>query len=185
MSYLLADSDSIRVYTRSDWGARKPGQMFDQPGPVVEAFLHHTFRPTGGADTLAEQKAVMRGIQNGHMDGNGWPDIGYHFVVCQPFGSLEHARIFVGRNWRKVPAAQLNHNRRTLAVCTVGDFTTEELQRNTRYAIGLLLRSGKWSHDLAAVGGHRDVVSTDCPGDKLYEWVPRIAANASLRVFQP
>jgi hypothetical protein len=184
MSYLLRDT-TVRVYTRTDWDARPPRAMNLQPSAPTEAFVHHSADPRPEAfDRLAEQKAHMRAIQDFHMDVRGWSDIAYHLVVFQPYGNIDKARIFEGRSWSYVPAAQEGHNTGTLAVCAIGDFRSDELKRNTRYAIGRLLISHDGAHAIKVLAGHRDVDATDCPGDKLYRWIPRIADAADLRVHR-
>ena len=184
LSYYLPGSKTIRAFTREDWGARVPLQMVAQPGHPAEAFLHHTVDSEAARlDRLAEQAAHMRAIQADHLD-RGWSDIGYHFVVFQPFGSLRYARVFEGRDWHKVPAAQAGHNTGTLAIAVVGDFTVETLMRNTRYAVELVLRTHPASTELETVGGHRDVNATACPGDGIYGWLDRIARAADLRRYR-
>jgi N-acetylmuramoyl-L-alanine amidase-like protein len=154
--------------------------MIDQPGPPAEAFLHHTVDGDAAAlNSEAEQSAHMRAIQRDHFD-RGWSDIGYHFVLFQPFPPLRHARVFEGRDTHKVPAAQAGHNTGTLAIAVVGDFTTDTLQRNTRYAVELVLRMHP---ALETVGGHRDVTPTACPGDGIYRWLDRIADAAGVRRY--
>lgn len=183
MGVLLPGSDTIRVYSRAEWGARSSGPLHAQPRAPREAFLHHTAGPSGHR-TLAAQKTAMREIQRFHMDSNGWSEIGYHFVVFQPFGNIPVARVFEARPWETIPAAQAHHNTGTLAVCVVGDFTREALKRNTRYALGLLLRSHGSARALKTVGGHGDVFGTECPGGGIRQWIPRIADAADLKVYR-
>ena len=185
MSYLLPGSETIRVYSRKDWGARAPRPMTDQPGAPREAFLHHSDGDRAESlRTLNAQKQRLRGIQAFHMDERGWSDVAYHFVLFQPYGNLKYARIFEARDWRKVPAAQLGRNSGTLAVCVVGDFTSDVLKRNTRYAIELLLTTHPAGAQLRTLGGHRDVGATTCPGDGVYRWLPKIAEVVGLSLFR-
>lgn len=175
---------TITLYTRKDWGARAPrGAMDRHTRKVTEAFIHHTTdRLAEHFTTLADQKAAMRAIQSYHMNANGWKDIGYTYLVFQAYGSIPHARIFAGRDDRCIPAAQLEHNNGTLPVCVVGNFTKDDhVLRNTRHAIAVLLNVYP---DLVTLGGHRDVVNTECPGDTLYKQIPTIASNANLKVYR-
>lgn len=182
MSYAL--TENIRVYARSDWGARAPRETTPQPRAPREAFLHHSASP-GGQRTLIKQKQTMRGFQDLHMGpSRGWSDIAYHFVVFQPFGGVRYARIFEGRDWRAIPAAQDGRNSGTLAICVVGNFEGEELKRNTRYAIAQLLVKHPAARAVRTVGGHRDVVRTTCPGRNVMRWIPRIADAADLKVYR-
>lgn len=173
---------SIKLYSRADWHARQPRAMAVQ-GSFTEAFIHHS-DDTNAARLLNfnAQAAKMRQIQDYHMDTKGWSDIAYHFVVFQPYGVLVRARIFEGRRLTAVPAAQEGHNSNTLAICVVGDYQSlNEVKRNTRYAIEQLLSEFP---ELGTLGGHRDVVSTTCPGDRLYREIPRIAGAVDLSVYK-
>jgi hypothetical protein len=155
--------------------------MTPQDAPI-EAFIHYSYDfSVGRFDTLAEQEAKMREIQRYHMDNNGWSDIGYAFVVFQPYGTLRRARAFQGRPTKYVPAAQANHNTRTLPICVVAG-PDNEIKRNTRYVIEQLINRYP---SVKVVGGHRDVVATSCPGDKLYAQIPTIARATGRKVYKP
>ena len=177
----------IKIYTRARWGARPPRSL-SQDGPKLEAFLHHsagTFSgPAEAIDTGAEQKEVMRRIQNYHMDVNGWSDIGYHFVVFQPYGRLRLARIFQGRPVTAIPAAQLGHNSGTIAICVVDGLKGNKLRLSTKFQIIRLLRKLKKKNPtLRVLGGHFNVTSTSCPGPYIKPAIPSIAARAGLKVY--
>lgn len=182
---MLKLTDTISLYSRADWRARDPRPMDYQGWDAHEAFLHHS------ADALPEayydlerQKAKMQSIQNYHMDTKGWSDIAYHFVIFQPYGSIPYARIFQGRERCWVPAAQEGHNFGTLPICVVGDFTPghDWLQRNTRYAIEVLLN---YYPKLTTLGLHRDVYQTECPGDNIAGQLQPILDATNLRRFKP
>jgi hypothetical protein len=121
------------------------------------------------------------------MDVRGWSDISYHYVIFQPFNDVP-ARVFEGRKVRYVPAAQAGHNTGTLAVCVFGNFDHEDsVKRNTRYAIEMLLTrkpSRTGAGDVKTLGGHRDVVGTECPGDTLYAQIPRICDAINMRRYR-
>lgn len=171
-----------RLYWRDDWHARKPKGPYDRQGSPGEAFLHHTadkHSTVVNLDHLAEQIAHMQGIQNYHMDSNGWNDIGYHWVVYQPWNNVPGSRAFRGRPPSAVPAAQLGHNTGTLAICVVSD--NEPLKGDTEALILRLL--SRYKH-LRTLGGHRDVTSTSCPGDSIYHRIPTLAKRAGLQVYR-
>lgn len=183
-------TDHIRVLERADWHARSPRAVTAQPTPH-EAFIHHGAESDHDARAITRQSEIlsaMRGIQNFHMDGNGWNDIGYHYVVFQPHGDLKYAHICEGRMVRDLPAAQLGHNTGTLAVCVYGTIDSgDPLNDNTVWAIAQLLKGTR--HDktgvtsIRTVGGHRDVTQTSCPGDTLYRALDRIAHDAGIERF--
>lgn len=172
---------SLRIITRREWGAAAPARAMDMQARPTEAFLHYSDDvAVGGIDTLAEQAAKARAIQDFHLHGRGWSDIAYHYLVFQPYGRLRRARVFAGRGDRFVPAAQAGHNTGTLAICVVAG-PGVPLKRNTRYVIEQLLRRYP---SVKTVGGHRDVVATDCPGESITNALPRIAGAAGKRLYR-
>ena len=181
-------TDSITYYDRSDWNARAWKDFTDQGWDAGEVFIHHTADTATYIDSFEDQVKRMQSYQDYHMNVKGWDDIGYHAVVFPEFttaaGTDVPARIFGGRPRNHVPAAQENHNHGTLAVAVVaaGDY---HMKRNQRYAVEVylnhLLKAGA---PLKTLGGHRDVTSTSCPGDGIYEDdLPIISNAADLRWY--
>ena len=79
------------IITRAEWGAdeslvRSRSRTFD---PMTKAVVHHT---AGSNDyTAAQSAAIVRGIELYHVEGNGWNDIGYNFLVDK------YGQVFEGR----------------------------------------------------------------------------------------
>lgn len=178
--------EGVRLWTREEWNPRDPRPM--SPNAALrEVFIHHTTNQGAeGIDSLAEQKAAMRATQDYHMLVRGWSDIAYHYIVFQPQGGLENARVFQARETRYVPAGQEGHNTGTVPICVYGNFQRDDgVKPETITAIVRLIKHIEHHHDgsLATVGGHRDVVGTTCPGDTLYAKVPEIARRTGLRRY--
>lgn len=178
--------EGVRLWTRGEWRAGGTRKMSTH-SLLREVFIHHT--DTADAETLnslAEQKAAMRGFKTFHMNVKRFADIGYAFVIFQPFGGLENARVFQGRLTKFVPAGQLKHNTGTVPICVVGDFQRDDgIKEATITAIVRTIWHVQEHHNgtLVVVGGHRDVVATTCPGDTLYRRIPEIARRTRLRTF--
>ncbi len=51
-----------------------------RPSKIV---IHHTATSNGTATTQAAAFSLARGIQNHHMDSNGWMDTGQNFTVSR------------------------------------------------------------------------------------------------------
>lgn len=179
-------TDTVTLFERHDWKAR-PWRRFNGQRLNGEAFIHHgAEHDSERLDHFEEQALAMRAVQNQHMDaGIGGvlaSDIAYHFMIFQPHGDIPYARIFEGRPVSHVPAAQLNHNAGTIAICVYGNFDHEDsLHRNTRFCIEVLCAHYP---ALKTLGGHRDVVNTECPGDTLYKAIPLIARAANLARYR-
>lgn len=167
---------TLDIVSRTRWGAAKPKPMTDGNRPT-ECFIHHSENAHAKTvDTFDEQSAAVRGIQDFHMGPDrGWSDIGYHYVVFQT-----KPRVFQGRSWFYVPAAQQDHNAGTLAICVYGDGRREEIAPHTRFLIEQII--GRHP-SILTIGGHRDVVSTVCPGDHFYSAIPRIARACGIRQY--
>lgn len=164
---------------RSEWNAR-PARPLMQDGAKSTVVIHHSAGRALLIDTKREQIAAMQAIQRQHMDVNGWSDIGYAFVLFQPYGLLRRARLFEGRSVNAVPAAQLGANTGTIPICIVGDFRFEELKRVSRRRLVHAIKSLHAHHKVYKIRGHRDYGGTECPGDRLYKWLPTLRSETGL-----
>lgn len=161
------------IRTKQEWRAATTDRPMETNPRPREAFIHHTENVTGGHPlSLEQQDAAMRGIQQFHMQTRGWSDIGYHYVVF-PGGAAKVPRAYAARDVSHVPAAQLGHNTGTLAIAHysgAGDF----MEPHARYLIEQLIRLHP---SVKTIGTHRQVTSTDCPGDNVAAAV-RVMARA-------
>jgi hypothetical protein len=110
------------------------------------------------ADTIAREKAAMRGMQAYHMDANGWTDLGYHYVIF-PSG-----RVYEGRPYGTRGAHCINGNQ-WAGVSFAGNYET---QRPTADALAAY-QELRQHRGLSAHIGHYRVVgnATACPGKHL------------------
>jgi len=114
MFYLI---DCPKIISREDWNARSPkAQPARLPSPVPYAVIHH-----GGTKVYCTNQNscadIVRSYQNHHMDGEGWNDIGYNFVVG------EDGNVYEGRGWDAVGLHALGYNGKSIGICIIGDFT--------------------------------------------------------------
>lgn len=160
----------MRIVTRRGWGARKPkGRTYQDPRSVKELFIHYSESP-GGQTAFPVQRRAVQQIQDFHMDVRGWDDVAYSYLVV----NSSRPRVFTGRGARVVPAAQLNHNTNTVAVCVV----MRENERLT-WQTKLQLRRLVWHlrkkviRRNVPVRPHSAVTETSCPGDQLRTWIKK------------
>jgi hypothetical protein len=66
------------ICTRSCWGARASSTTY--LSALTRAIVHHTAGAGEYTTSYETGKSKVRGIQNYHMDVQGWSDIGYHFL---------------------------------------------------------------------------------------------------------
>ena len=172
------------IYTRNRYNAPKLGPNMARQGSPIEAFLHHTDDiplVVGELNTKEEQVSKIREIDQFHRVQRGWSMCGYHWLVFQMTGTRWEPRAFAVRPIHFTPAAQLNHNTRTVAICVVGNGNVNQLHGNTRALIAKIIRRYP---NVKTLGGHRDVVATDCPGRNFYNAIPNTAKLAKVKVYR-
>ncbi|PVD20600.1 hypothetical protein C0Q70_18756 [Pomacea canaliculata] len=136
------------------------------PGPAQYVFIHHG--ASAACHDEAACKATVRSYQNYHMDGHGWSDIGYSFIVG------EDGNVYMGRGWTEIGAHTLNFNSVGIGICIIGDFTSRVPNDAALNAVKHLISCGLSNGHIRAsytLKGHRDVGQTECPGTKLYELI--------------
>ncbi|HEX6918546.1 MAG TPA: FG-GAP-like repeat-containing protein, partial [Phycicoccus sp.] len=180
------------IYTRADWGADESIRTL-QPeyGAVQAAIVHHTVN--SNTYSAADVPALIRGIYAFHVNGRGWGDIGYNFLIDR-FGRIWEGRY--GGTTRAVIGAQAKGvNSWSFGAATIGDFTNVSAPSAVVSAYTRLVAWKAQIHQFdpgkpanlagtvyRGVNGHRDVNQTSCPGAGLYKYVPQIASAASAQV---
>ena len=99
------------------------------------------------SDSPDDMDIGAKEIRDWHVNGNGWSDIGYNYVIRRN-GSIE-----IGRNLEIVPAHCKGYNRKSIGICLVGRkiFSKEQFSSLSILCMGLLHRFPKVS-----IKGHRD-----------------------------
>lgn len=166
------------IITRSEWGARNlSGSYYNMPY-YTKLTIHHS--AGYGPKTLEEGIATVKWIQDFHIDGRGWLDIGYHFLIDKA------GNIFQGRPETVVGAHVGGYNTGNIGVCIMGCYhppytaypCNEVLTKESRAAAVHLYA---WLAEQYGYGnadvlmGHRDYPSsTSCPGDNIHQLLPEI-----------
>ncbi|HEU4355073.1 MAG TPA: N-acetylmuramoyl-L-alanine amidase [Actinomycetota bacterium] len=199
------------IVPRSSWGAdesirRAPPSY----APALRfAIVHHT---AGLNDyTRAQAPAVVRAIELYHVQGNGWNDIGYNFLVDR-FGTIYEGR-YGGIDRNVIGAHALGFNTGSVGIALLGTYGSKAPATAAESALARLLA---WRLDLAhvnplglltvisggserypkgvpvtlrAVSGHRDTGYTECPGNALYSRLDAVAAAAATyggpKIYSP
>jgi hypothetical protein len=169
---------------RQCWNARSPKCSVGYMGSLNRAVIHHTASAgdynTGSQSTSASN---VRGLQNYHMDANGWCDVGYHFLVDK-LGNIFAGRFDSGNFNVFVQGAHDSCNGNSFGFTCMGYFhppynqqTTTALKAGLKQIIAGRMPGG-WnpkgtgttycSGVVDKVLGHRQVYATACPGDILH-----------------
>lgn len=102
------------------------------------------------------------------MDGRGWSDIGYNFLLDQD------GNVYEGRGWTTLGAHAHPHNRTHLGVCWIGNSDTVEPTSAAKSSLAELIHEAdrKTSRSLALSGhGRLSGQSTACPGSAWLNWL--------------
>lgn len=144
----------VNIRSRSSWSARSPrNRQTVSWSQRTEVTLHYSYGP---------ESQTPRQIQNHHMDGNGWADIGYNFLVDADGVAYE------GRGWLTVGAHAAPRNTQGIGICFIGrDGMTDAAKRTV---IALYDEACRRAGRTLTRKGHRDINSTSCPGTKNYGW---------------
>lgn len=128
--------------------------------PITEIIVHC-------ADTKEGKDFKAADIKSWHTakppQGNGWKDIGYHYVVDLD-GTIEQ-----GRPLDQVGAHTKDHNAKTIGICYVGGRDANGNVKDTRTAaqkaaIEKLIKALKTCFPtITKVRGHRDYAAKACP----------------------
>jgi hypothetical protein len=178
------------VIDRAGWQAneairRAPPYYADS---VHFAIVHHT--AGSNSYTRAQSASIVRAIELYHVQGNGWNDIGYNFLVDK-YGQIFEGR-YGGMTRPVIGAHSEGFNTGSVGVAVIGDYGSTSITPAARAALISLLA---WRLDLdhvdpsssvvrisagnpryragaavtlRAISAHRDVYPTSCPGASLY-----------------
>lgn len=153
----------LNIISKTQWGGKAPRIKtiaHDHLGYIV---IHHS----AGAycNAIDSCKQQMINMQAYHMNDLGWDDIGYNF------GIGADGNIYEGRGFGLVGAHAVNWNRKSLGIMFIGNYNdhkptaTQIAKAKELIAYGVSLGYLASNH---IIYGHRQVGSTECPGNNLY-----------------
>jgi hypothetical protein len=185
------------IITRADWHAdesiRRAGPYYYADG-IHLAIVHHT--AGSNSYSKAQSASIVRAIELYHVQGNGWNDIGYNFLVDK-YGQVFEGR-YGGITRPVVGAHAQGFNSGSVGISVIGDYGSTAITPAARAALVSLIA---WRLDLAhvdplskvarvsagnprypagtavtlnAISGHRDAYPTSCPGASLYGQLPSL-----------
>lgn len=139
--------------------------------PISEIIIHATatrpdFMPGAStADRVAE-------IKRWHVEGNGWSDIGYHFLIDRD------GTVAKGRPVEIVGAHVKGHNTGTIGVSLFGghgssetdDFAEHFTPQQERALLDLLAELGD-RYGIEKITGHNQYAAKACPGFSVPQWL--------------
>lgn len=136
--------------------------------------LHHTGNPTDDDLSAAEIDASHK--------GQGWTCIGYHYVIRKD-GTVE-----IGRPHWTVGAHAYGENSHTIGIHVCGNFEIGEPTDAQIESLAMLLANLCTDYGLPIdrdhIVGHRELMSTACPGENLFAQMDTIVGKANFYANQ-
>jgi hypothetical protein len=183
----VATGDKIQVdVTRAQWGAAAMQSNWDRMTTPYRIAVHHTAEPISGT-SLSATAAEVRNVQSTHMHRDDpMADIGYHYLIDRA------GRVVEGRPMYAQGAhASGDNNIGNIGICLLGNFASQDnrgaayrtAQRPTAEQLQTLDRlldelRAIYGIERSQVQGHRELKSTECPGEELSQWVKRYRATS-------
>jgi N-acetylmuramoyl-L-alanine amidase len=122
----------------------------------IDKIILHCAATPEGRDVKTET------IKSWHVKGNGWSDIGYHFVI-ELDGAVKN-----GRPLHRSGAHTKGHNATSIGICYVGGMDKDKKPKDTRTeaqrkAMDQLIADLKMDHPTATIHGHNEFAAKACP----------------------
>ncbi|HEX6701752.1 MAG TPA: N-acetylmuramoyl-L-alanine amidase [Gaiellaceae bacterium] len=185
------------IVPRAGWNAN---ESIRREAPKYASALHFALvHHTAGSNNYGpgQSAAIVRAIELYHVEGNGWNDIGYNFLVDK-YGQVFEGR-YGGMQRAVIGAHAQGFNTGSVGVALIGNYGSRAPSAAAQKALANLLA---WRLDVAhidprssltwisggnprfpagtpvflrAISGHRDTGFTECPGYALYRRLPAIA----------
>ena len=155
------------------------------PQSVKKFIIHHT-ATTGNLD---KPEQAIRDIYYYHAVTRGWGDIGYNYIV-DPNGKVYEGR-FGGEG--VIGAHSGPGNNGSIGIAVLGNYETTPIPEDVITSISQFVHKKAKIHGIETDGsslfrgkemenifGHRDIMSTQCPGVYLYAKIPVIGILAAI-----
>ena len=163
------------------------------PTNVTHLVVHHS----DGQNNASDFAAVVRSYWDFHANGRNWGDIGYNWLV-DPNGVVYQGRAFnVDGNKDVIGTHAGGFNTNSMGICVIGSYTN---LFPSDEALASMYDVLAWKADERGIDplgsslhtpsgnvqrhivGHRDVTSTQCPGNTFYTMMPEIRHQVALLV---
>ena len=134
---------------------------------IDEIIIHCTATEEGKDFTVED-------VRRWHVQGNGWKDIGYHYLIYRD-GSIHP-----GRPLDQVGAHTSGHNATSIGVCYVGGVAADrKTVKDTRTpqqkaALEKLVKALCVVFGVQKVNGHRKYANKGCPSFDVEKWCKEI-----------
>lgn len=157
----------IKIISRKEWKANPPRIAFEKHFPD-RVTIHHQGAGNPKTPVMSSFKGAssIKAIQLYHQKTNGWSDIAYQAIIA-PNGD-----IYQGRPFDVVGSHVKSNNTGNIGIMLIGNFEVETPTKEQIVSLKKLLCYLKVKFPQLNIPkrlfGHKDFMSTDCPGKNLY-----------------
>lgn len=182
-----ADELGYSRIVEADENGNKYKWPLQYPEKVEKVVIHHT-ASSGNLDNPAQ---AIRDIYHYHAITRSWGDIGYNYIVDQQ-GNIYEGR-YGGEGVIGAHSGAGNHG--SIGIAFLGNYQDNDVPEDAMVNASQFLYKKAKIHGIDPQGnsefrgkdrpnifGHRDIMSTTCPGEYLYGKIPviRILASKNL-----
>ena len=174
-----ADELKIKKKVTTDSNGKDLTWPLEYPEKVTKFVIHHT----ATSKNLDDPEQAIRDIYYFHAISRGWGDIGYNYIIDQK------GNIYEGRYGGDgvVGAHAGRGNIGSIGIAVLGNFQENEVPDEVLNSLTALIKMKAEKYKIDPTGsssfrgaylpnimGHRDIMTTACPGEKMYEQLPAI-----------
>lgn len=157
------------------------------PKTVKKFIIHHT----ASSENLTDPKQAIRDIYYYHTVSRGWGDIGYNYIIDT------NGLIYEGRYGGEgvIGAHAGSGNNGSIGIAVIGNYEQSSVPSKVLQSLETLIAEKSKIHNIDPEGktmfrgenslnvlGHRDFMSTTCPGVNLYSKLPIIRKEAKEKM---
>ncbi|CAL9393832.1 N-acetylmuramoyl-L-alanine amidase [Streptomyces sp. DH-12] len=175
------DIDGTKV-----WGARAPRGTISvlqyRPSRIV---VHHTVSANSADHSRAQAHAHAHWVQDLHMDGNGWVDTGYNFLVSRggwiTEGRTGSLTALTGGRTFVLGAHTSGQNSAAIGIACEGAYHAGAQPPEAQWEVLVTLCAyacDQYGIASTQIFGHKDYGSTQCPG-VYHDMLPQLRAEVA------
>lgn len=154
--------------------------------PITEIIVHcSATRPEWmqGQTLWAKRQEIKRW----HVEGNGWRDIGYHWLIDRD------GQTVAGRPVEQVGAHVRGHNTGTIGVCLIGGHGSSETDQFSEHftaaqdkALRSMIAGLRKQHPtIKTISGHNEYAAKACPGFSVPLWWRAAPMAPAVKPVEP
>ena len=119
-------------------------------------------------------------VQNLHMDGRGFSDVAYHFLIDS------EGVIYEGRAINIRGAHVQGFNTGSVGIVLLGNFNDVQPTESQFDSLHALVDYLRYTYEIRYLAGHKDYPNqspdgTECPGDNLYPLLPKLTQDLGMK----